>query len=86
MSTGPLTDDLVLRLVTRIRTQLSARHVPAIILPIGDIPYTVNGKKVEVAIKRILAGEEVRNKGSLANPESLDLFRDISDPAIWYGF
>jgi len=86
VSSGSLTEDLVGRLVTRIRTQLSARHVPAIILPIADIPYTVNGKKVEVAIKRILAGEEVRNKGSLANPESLDLFRDIPDTAVWYGW
>ena len=84
MSNGSLTDDLVGKLVTRIRTQLSARHVPAIILPIADIPYTVNGKKVEVAVKRVLAGEEVKNKSSLTNPESLDQFRDIRKTSAWY--
>merc|ERR1719402_1605989 len=72
MVNGDLPADLVKRLSTTIRSRLSARHVPALILPISDIPYTVNGKKVEVAIKRILVGEEVRNKGALANPECLE--------------
>ena len=66
-----------------IRARLSARHVPALILPIIDIPYTVNGKKVEVAVKKILVGEEVKNKGALANPDCLELFKNIPETKVW---
>lgn len=62
-----------------IRAQLSARHVPAIILETKEIPYTTSGKKVEVAVKRILAGEHITNRGALANPNSLDLYYDIPE-------
>ena len=75
--------DLIKSLTTTIRTRLSARHVPALILPITDIPYTINGKKVEVAVKKILVGEEVRNKNALANPECLDLYKNIPQTAVW---
>ena len=83
MVNGDLPADLVKRLSSTIRSRLSARHVPALILPISDIPYTVNGKKVEVAIKRILVGEEVRNKGALANPECLELYKNIPETKVW---
>ena len=83
MVQGDLSADLVKRLSSTIRSRLSARHVPALILPISDIPYTVNGKKVEVAIKRILVGEEVRNKGALANPECLELYKNIPETKVW---
>ena len=78
-----LSTALVTRLQRTIRTRLSARHVPALILPIQDIPYTVNGKKVEVAVKRVLAGEEVSNKNALSNPASLDLFKEIPETKVW---
>ena len=52
--------------------------MPSIILPIGDIPYTINGKKVEIAVKKILKGEDVLNRDALANPKSLDLYKNIS--------
>ncbi len=74
-----LQEDLVKRLKSKIREELSARHVPALMLPIADIPYTVNGKKVEVAVKKILSKQPVKNSGALANPESLDLFKDIPE-------
>ncbi|XP_059174105.1 acetoacetyl-CoA synthetase-like [Physella acuta] len=60
-----------------IRTYLSARHVPALILPISDIPYTISGKKVEVAIKQAIAGKPVLQRGALSNPDSIDLFYNI---------
>jgi acyl-coenzyme A synthetase/AMP-(fatty) acid ligase len=60
-----------------IREHLSPRHVPAIILPVPDIPYTVNGKKVEVAVKRILAGEMIPASGAIANPQSLQHFYQL---------
>ena len=83
MVSGEPSPDLLKSLVTTIRTRLSARHVPALILPISDIPYTINGKKVEVAVKKILIGEEVKNKNALANPECLELFRNIPATQIW---
>jgi len=43
----------------------------------------VNGKKVEVAIKKILSGLEVKNKGALANPACLDLFANIPETKVW---
>ena len=83
MVSGEPSPDLLKSLVTTIRTRLSARHVPALILPISDIPYTINGKKVEVAVKRILVGEEVRNKNALANPECLELYKNIPQTSVW---
>lgn len=61
-----------------IRNKLSARHVPSLIMPIGDIPYTLTGKKIEMAIKRILNKEPfVIQRESLRNPEAIDLFQDL---------
>ena len=54
-------------------------YQPAIILQTKDIPYTINGKKVEIAVKKIVHGEEVTNQDALANPESLDLYRNINE-------
>jgi len=71
--------DLVKRIKTLIRQHLSARHVPSHILPITDIPYTASGKKVEVAVKRILNGEHIHNRGALTNPDSLDLYYNITE-------
>ena len=66
-----------------IRQKLSARHVPALILPTTDIPYTVNGKKVEVAVKKILVGLPVNNQGALANPQSLELYKNLPEIDKW---
>ncbi|XP_031552473.1 acetoacetyl-CoA synthetase-like [Actinia tenebrosa] len=74
-----LSDELVLRTKTLIRGQLSARHVPAVILETKEIPYTTSGKKVEVAVKKIISGETVNNRGALANPNSLDLYSNITE-------
>jgi len=76
-------ESLVKRLQATIRSNLSARHVPSMILPIDDIPYTVNGKKVEVAVKKILANQPVKNQGALANPECLDLYRKIPEVYVF---
>ena len=75
--------EIVDRLRKKIRAALSARHVPSLILEISDIPYTVNGKKVEVAVKKILAGQSVKNQGALANPQSLDLFKNIKETQVF---
>ena len=44
---------------------------------IEDIPYTINGKKVEIAVKNIIEGKEITNKDALSNPESLDFYKNI---------
>ncbi len=74
--------DLSKELKDSIRENLkingSPRHIPYKIIQVEDIPYTLNGKKIEVAIKKILNKEEVLNKESIANPESLSFFKKIS--------
>ena len=74
-----LTEELVDTILKTIRSECSPRHVPAVVVPTKDIPYTINGKKVEIAVKKIIHGEEVLNRDALANPESLDLYREIMD-------
>ena len=65
------------RIKSVIRTNCTPRHVPAKVLQVPDIPRTLNGKKVEVAVTRIIHGEAVRNRDALANPEALNAFRDL---------
>ncbi|THH02274.1 hypothetical protein EW026_g590 [Hermanssonia centrifuga] len=57
-----------------IRKALSARHVPAYIFEIQEIPYTVNNKKIEIAVKQIVSGSNLKPSGTVANPESLQLY------------
>ena len=70
------------KLVDSIKIQLkekaTPRHVPAEILQVKDIPRTISGKKVEIAVSKILNGEEIDNKDALANPESLNQFNKYS--------
>jgi acetoacetyl-CoA synthetase len=78
MKTGfDLDDALIKKIKGNIRSQCSPRHVPAIILTTPDIPYTINGKKVEVAVKKIIHGQEVKNQDALRNPECLEFFRTV---------
>lgn len=74
-----LDDKLIAAIKQTIRTDCSPRHVPAKILTVADIPYTINGKKVEIAVKNIIAGQAVTNRDALANPEALELFRDLPE-------
>ena len=72
-------DSIKQKIIKRIKENCSPRHLPSFILPIKDIPYTINGKKVEVAVKNIINGIEPNNKESLSNPESLDMFKNIKE-------
>jgi acetoacetyl-CoA synthetase len=69
--------DLEKRIRTKIRTGASPRHVPARIVPVADIPRTKSGKITELAVRDVVHGRAVKNKEALANPEALDLFRDM---------
>jgi acetoacetyl-CoA synthetase len=72
-------DDLQQKLKKTIRENLSPRHVPARIIPVAEIPYTINMKKVELAVRNVIHGEPVRNLDALANPQALELYRDIEE-------
>jgi len=74
-----LSDELLKRIKTTIRQNATPRHVPAKIIPVSDIPYTISGKKVELAVRKVIHGQEVRNKDALANPQSLDLYVDLPE-------
>jgi acetoacetyl-CoA synthetase len=74
-----LTEELKAKIKQDIRVNASPRHVPAKIIEAPDIPYTLNMKKVELAVKKMIHGQEVKNKDSLKNPESLDFFGNIEE-------
>jgi acetoacetyl-CoA synthetase len=74
-----LTDDLKARIRKTIRDNASPRHVPAKIISIPAIPYTLNMKKVELAVKKVTLGQPVLNKDALSNPEVLDYYADIQE-------
>ncbi|KZF26604.1 acetoacetate-CoA ligase [Xylona heveae TC161] len=67
--------DLEKQIKDVIRRELSARHVPAVVDECEEIPVTTNGKKVEVAVKQILCGMNVKTSASVANAECLDWYR-----------
>jgi len=74
-----LTEDLVKKIKTTIRQSTSPRHVPAKVIVVDDIPYTINMKKVELAVKNVIHGKPVLNRDALANPEALDLYEDLPE-------
>ncbi len=79
MASRSLTEDLKQKIRSIIRTNASPRHVPAKIIEVPAIPYTHNMKKVELAVKKVIQKEAVKNKDSLSNPQVLDFFADIKE-------
>jgi acetoacetyl-CoA synthetase len=73
-----LDEDLARRIRAVIRSGASPRHVPARIVAVADIPRTKSGKIVELAVREVVHGRPVRNYEALANPEALELFRDLA--------
>ncbi|MBI1384220.1 MAG: acetoacetate--CoA ligase [Rhizobiales bacterium] len=71
--------DLERRIRQRIRDGASPRHVPSKIVAVRDIPRTKSGKITELAVRDIVHGKEIKNREALANPEALELFRDIPE-------
>ena len=76
-----LTDEIRDQVKKAIRTFASPRHVPAKIIAVPDIPYTLNMKKVELAVQKVIHGQEVKNKDALKNPEALDCFAGLGELA-----
>ena len=69
-----LDEDLITGIKTRIRTETSPRHVPRHVVAVAAVPYTISGKKVEKAVRAVVAGEAVTDRSALANPEVLEEF------------
>ena len=76
-----LEDHLEERIRYEIKRHASPRHVPARIVQVSDIPRTKNGKVVELAVKAVVHGMPVTNTDALANPEALELFKDVPELA-----
>jgi len=72
-----LTEDLQNSIRRSLREKASPRHVPARIIEVPDIPYTMNMKKVESAVTNLVQGRPVTNRDALANPQSLDYYEKI---------
>ncbi len=62
-----------------IRAQTTARHVPARIVAVPDIPRTLSGKLTELAVRSVIHGQPVKNLDALANPAALEHFRDLPE-------
>jgi acetoacetyl-CoA synthetase len=71
--------ELATKIKRTIRDNTTPRHVPAKIIQVTDIPRTMSGKIVELAVRDIIHGKKVTNKASLANPEALELFENLDE-------
>ncbi len=74
-----LDDALIKEIKTQIRKGATPRHVPAKIIGISDIPRTRSGKITEIAVRDVVMGRPVKNVEALANPEALDLYKDLRE-------
>ena len=72
-------DALAKKIKLQIRSNTTPRHVPAKIVQVSDIPRTKSGKIVELAVRNVVHGQPVKNKEALANPEALDLYKDLPE-------
>jgi acetoacetyl-CoA synthetase len=74
-----LNDDIIQEIKQTIRLNTTPRHVPSKIIQVKDIPRTISGKIVELAVRNVVHGIEVKNKDALANPEALSYFKDLPE-------
>jgi acetoacetyl-CoA synthetase len=72
-----LTPEIEKKIKDQIRRNTTPRHVPAKIVQIDDIPRTKSGKIVELAVRDVVHGRPIKNREALANPEALDLYKDL---------
>ncbi len=77
MSSGiSFSDELSVKIKKTIRSGATPRHVPALIFPVEKIPYTISGKKVELAVLEVVQGRDPNNKEALADPTALECYRN----------
>ncbi len=74
-----LSEELIKQIKTTIRTGASPRHMPAKVIAVSDIPRTKSGKITELAVRDVIHGRKIKNAEALANPEALDLYKDLPE-------
>ena len=74
-----LDDELVKKIRQTVREKCTPRHMPAKVIQVAEIPRTKSGKIVELAVREVVHNREVKNIQSLANPQALELYRDLPD-------
>ncbi|MEW5250543.1 acetoacetate--CoA ligase [Microbulbifer discodermiae] len=74
-----LDEDLIQKIRSTVRANTTPRHVPAKVIQVADIPRTISGKIVELAVRNVVHGKPVKNKDALANPEALALFENLAE-------
>ena len=74
-----LSDELQAQIRQVIRANTTPRHVPAKIIQVADIPRTISGKIVELAVRNVVHGRPVKNTDALANPKALEMYRDLPE-------
>jgi len=72
-------DELKVKIKKTIRSGATPRHVPAVIFPVEKIPYTISGKKVELAVLEVVQGKDPKNKEALADPTALECYRNLPE-------
>jgi acetoacetyl-CoA synthetase len=80
LKAGVILDEaLIARIRSTVRENTTPRHVPAKVIAVSDIPRTISGKIVELAVRNVVHGQPVKNTDALANPEALELYRDLPE-------
>jgi len=74
-----LSEDKIKLIKTKIRKNCSPKHVPSIVIKVPEIPRTKSGKIVELAVKKIIHGEEISNKEAISNPDCLVYFKNLKE-------
>jgi acetoacetyl-CoA synthetase len=74
-----LNDELIQLIRSTIRSNTTPRHVPAKVIQVADIPRTISGKIVELAVRNVVHNEKVKNTDALKNPEALDLYKNLPE-------
>ena len=72
-----LNDEKIKSIKSKIRKNCSPKHVPTIIIKVPEIPKTKSGKIVELAVRQVINGEQINNKEAIANPDSLEFFKNL---------
>ena len=77
-----LDESLIARIRSEIRTNTTPRHVPAKVIQVADIPRTISGKIAELAVRKVIHGEQIGNQDALANPEALSLYAALPELSV----
>ena len=75
-------ENLIKKIKQKIRVDASPRHVPSKIIASPELPRTINGKILEIAVREIIHGRPINNIDAIANPKILNFFKDLKELRI----